>query len=232
MSQPLVGITGRRRTASVLAAPAGFADAPLDIYFADYATAVAAAGGTPVFLPLDGVAAEIVARLDGVLLAGGEDVDPSNYGASPAPELGAIDPHRDAFELALVTEALYRGVPLLGICRGQQLLNVAMGGTLRQHVDGHAQEEHRAERTHDVRMVAGTRHAGLYGERARVNSFHHQTVDRLGDGVVAAAFDDDGVVEAIDVPGQRAIAVQWHPESFGGDPVFDWLITAAQEGKR
>lgn len=229
MTQPLVGITGRRRDASVLAAPSGFADAPLDIFFADYATSVARAGGTPVFLPLDGDPADLATRLDAVLLAGGEDVDPSNYGASPAPELGHTDPQRDSFELALVRAAIGADVPVLGICRGQQLLNVALGGTLVQHVGGHSQDEHRSERTHAVSIVEGTRHAALLGGSARVNSFHHQVVDRLGDGVVAAAYDDDGAIEAIDVPGARAMAVQWHPEAFGGDPVFSWLVN---EGKK
>jgi putative glutamine amidotransferase len=227
MTKPLVGITGRRRDASVLAAPSGFADAPLDIFFADYATSIVRAGGTPVFLPLDGDPADLVARLDAVLLAGGEDVDPANYGASPTPQLGAIDPHRDAFELALTADAIQGGVPLLGICRGQQLLNVALGGTIVQHVDGHLQDEHRAERTHGVTIVDGTRHAALLGDTIRVNSFHHQVVDRLGDGVVAAAHDDDGAIEAIDVPGARAMAIQWHPEAFGGDPVFEWLVKEA-----
>jgi putative glutamine amidotransferase len=229
MSKPLVGITGRRRDASVLAAPSGFADAPLDIFFADYATSVAAAGGIPVFLPLDGEPAELLARLDAVLLAGGEDVDPANYGASPVPELGATSPGRDAFELSLVRGALAADRPVLGICRGQQLLNVALGGTLVQHVEGHSQDEHRARRTHDVTVEPGTRHAGFYGAATRVNSFHHQTVDVPGDGVVIAARDADGHVEAIDVPGARALAVQWHPESFGGDPVFEWIV---KEGSR
>lgn len=229
MSKPLVGITGRRRDASVLAAPSGFADAPLDIYFADYSTSVAREGGIPVFLPLDGDPAELLARLDAVLFAGGEDIDPSNYGASPAPELGYTDRRRDAFELALVRAALDHDVPVLGICRGQQLLNVALGGTLVQHVDGHSQDEHRAERTHAVTLVEGTRQAAMLGGGIRVNSFHHQVVDRLGEGVVAAAHDDAGAVEAIDVPGARAMAVQWHPEAFGGDPVFQWLV---EEGAR
>lgn len=229
MTKPLVGITGRRRDASVLAAPSGFADAPLDIFFADYATSVAAAGGTPVFLPLDGDPADLRGRLDAVLLAGGEDVDPANYGASPAPQLGAIDPSRDAFELTLARDAIADDVPVLGICRGQQLLNVALGGTIVQHVEGHQQDEHRAERTHGVTIVDGTRHAALLGTTVRVNSFHHQVVDRLGDGVVAAAHDEAGAIEAIDVPGVRAIAIQWHPEAFGADPVFQWLV---QEGAR
>lgn len=229
MSKPLVGITGRRRDASVLAAPSGFADAPLDIFFADYATSVAREGGIPVFLPLDGDPQELLGRLDAVLLAGGEDVDPVHYGADPGPQLGATDRRRDAFELALVRGALDDDLPVLGICRGQQLLNVALGGTLVQHVDGHSQEEHRTERTHDVTFAEGTRQAALYGAGARVNSFHHQTVDRPGVGVVVAARDDAGLVEAIDVPGARAMAVQWHPETFGGDPVFSWLV---KEGAR
>lgn len=229
MTKPLVGITGRRRDASMLAAPSGFADAPLDIFFADYATSVAAAGGIPVFLPLDGDPVELLGRLDAALFAGGEDVDPSNYGASPAPELGRTDRHRDAFELALVRSAIAQDVPVLGICRGQQLLNVALGGTIVQHVDGHLQDEHRAERTHAVEIVPQTRLSPLLGDRVRVNSFHHQVVGRLGDGVVAAAHDEAGVVEAIDVPGARAIAVQWHPEAFGADPVFEWLV---QEGTK
>jgi len=233
VTKPLVGITGRRRDASVLAAPSGFADAPLDIFFADYATSVATAGGIPVFLPLDGDPDELLQRLDAVLFAGGEDVDPSNYGESPAPQLGATDRHRDAFELALVRGALAEDIPLLGICRGQQLLNVALGGTLVQHLDGHSQDEHRAERTHPVTFVDGTRQAALLGDRGAgttaVNSFHHQVVDRLGDGVVAAAHDAAGSIEAIDVPDARAMAVQWHPEAFGGDPVFQWLV---KEGTR
>ncbi|MGN6503014.1 MAG: gamma-glutamyl-gamma-aminobutyrate hydrolase family protein [Pseudolysinimonas sp.] len=229
MIKPLVGITGRRRDASVLAAPSGFADAPLDIFFADYATSVAVAGGIPVFLPLDGDPAELLSRLDAVLLAGGEDVDPANYGASPAPQLGTTDPHRDAFELALARAALQQDIPLLGICRGQQLLNVALGGTLVQHIDGHSQHEHRAERTHPVAFVPGTRHAALLSGTRSVNSFHHQVIDRLGDGVVAAAHDEAGSIEAIDVPGARAMAVQWHPEAFGEDPVFAWLVKEAAQ---
>jgi putative glutamine amidotransferase len=217
----------------VLGAPDGFADAPLDIYFAEYATSLQETGAVCVFLPLDGDARELVGRLDALLLAGGEDVDPWNYGASADPGAGPHDRARDTFELALTRAALGADVPLLGICRGQQLLNVALGGTLIQHVDGHVQLEHRAERTHPVHLEEGTRHAKLYGTTTCVNSFHHQTVDRPGDGVVIAGRDEHGSVEAIDVPGARAMAVQWHPETFGGDPAFEWLVAqAAGEGVR
>lgn len=229
MTKPLIGVTGRRKTASVLGAPGGFADAPLDIFFAEYATSVRDAGGTPLFLPMDVDPVDLIGHLDGVLFAGGEDVDPSTYGASPAPQLGLTDVARDAFEVELVRRALDADVPVLGICRGQQLLNVALGGTLVQHVDGHSQEEQRAERTHAVTIEPGTRHAALFGARTLVNSFHHQVVDRLGDGVVAAAHDGAGAIEAIDVSGARAIAVQWHPEAFGGDPIFEWLVEEAQQ---
>lgn len=230
IQRPLIGITGRRNNASVLSAPASMADAPIDIYFAEYAQAVSNAGGIPVFTSWDAEAGHLVERLDAVLFAGGEDVDPSFYGATPHPQLWATAPERDAFELALITAAIERDVPVLGICRGQQLLNVALGGTLNQHVEGHLQEEHRAVRTHDVRTVEGTRHASLYGDHVRVNSLHHQSIAELGHGIVAAAYDGEGMVEAIDVPGARAIAVQWHPEAFLIDPAFDWLITEARKG--
>lgn len=232
MTRPLIGITGRRKTASVLGAPASFRDAALDIYFAEYATSVRTAGGAPVFLPLDADPRDFDGRLDGIVLAGGEDIDPARYGAHAQPELGALDPARDAFEFDLVHRAMAADTPILGICRGQQVLNVALGGSLVQHLDGHMQEQSRNERTETVVVQPGTRHAKLYGETIRVNSFHHQSVDRLGEGVVVAARDERGSIEAIDVPQARAMAVQWHPETFGGDPAFDWLINEAREGAR
>lgn len=183
------------------------------------------AGGEPVDLcpSTDLPVAELIAGLDGLLLAGGPDVAPSRYGEEPHPETGPVDEPRDALEFGLLAAALTRDLPVLAICRGQQVLNVALGGRLVQHI---ADDTHRAHlepdpragdsRWHDVEIDAGSALAGLIGGgRVRTNSRHHQAVpeDALGDGAVITARADDAVVEGIEVPRQRwVLAVQWHPE--------------------
>lgn len=230
---PLVGISGRRGIGRALGAPRGFADAPVDMYLSEYATAVVRAGGLPVHIPLDADPSAIADRLDAVVLAGGEDVDPRRYGRVPGPHTTHVDPARDEFEIALATFAMERDIPLLGICRGQQVMNVARGGSLFPHLEEGAGESHgsyaypRTHRVHDVAFVPGSVHHGIYGTCTSVNSFHHQSVDRPGDGVLAVGHAPDGVVEAIEVSGTRAIGVQWHPEVFSADPVFTWLIRNA-----
>lgn len=231
---PLVGLTGRRSAARILGTARGFDDAPLDIYMSEYARSVIAAGGLPVHIPLDVDARQLVARLDGLVLSGGEDVDPRRYGQVPGPHTPAIDPERDELELALVDAAIEAGIPLLGICRGQQVINVARGGSLVQHLEPGTGESHssyaypRAHRVHEVALSPGSVAADLYGDSVRVNSFHHQAVDRPGEGVLVTGRARDGVVEAIQLATAEVIGVQWHPEVFGGDPIFDWLTTAAQ----
>lgn len=230
---PLIAITGRRGAGALIGAPRGFADAPVDIYLSEYAESVVRAGGLPVHIPLVADAALVMDRMDGLLIAGGEDVDPRRYGQSPGPWTTVVDPLRDQYEIDLIAAAIARDVPVLGICRGQQILNVARGGTLVQHLEFGEGESHgsyaypRAHRVHDVEFTPDSTLARVYGSTVRVNSFHHQAVDRPGEGVVVAGRASDGVIEAIEVEGARALGVQWHPEVFGGDPIFDWLVRSA-----
>lgn len=231
--KPLIGLTGRRSTGAVLGPLRGFLDAPVDLYLSEYATSVRDAGGAPVHISLDSDAADIVPHLDALLLSGGDDIDPRRYGAVPGPHTVWIDPHRDEHEVAFLAAAIERGIPVLGICRGQQLINVARGGTLVQHLpvgegESHASTAyHRATRTHLVETEPGSVVERVYGASARVNSFHHQAVADLGTGLRATAHAADGVIEAIELDGAPVVAVQWHPETFGGDPIFDWLVESA-----
>ena len=233
-ARPLIGITGRKKAAELIGAPPGFSDAPLETYFGEYARAVLAAGGLPVHLPLEAPPALLAERLDGVIVSGGDDVDPRRYGEAPGPHTLAVDPERDEFESGLIEAAIARGLPLLGICRGAQLLNVVRGGTLRQHLPLGEGESHgsyaypRAHRVHEVRTVPGSTVAALYGEAPRVNSFHHQAVDRPGAGLAITGRALDGVVEAIELEGAPVLGVQWHPEVFDRDPVFGWLLERAR----
>ncbi|MGW2487230.1 gamma-glutamyl-gamma-aminobutyrate hydrolase family protein [Streptomyces sp. NPDC001606] len=197
---------------------------------AGYHRLVQRAGGLAALLPPDEPerAAAAVARLDGLVIAGGPDVDPSRYGAERDPRTGPPAPARDAWELALIEAALAAGTPVLGICRGMQLLNVALGGTLVQHLDGHA-EVVGAFGSHPVKPVPGTRYAAAVPEETAVPTYHHQAVDRLGEGLVPSAHAADGTVEAIELPAGRgwALGVQWHPEMGEDLRVMRALIAAA-----
>jgi putative glutamine amidotransferase len=199
-----------------------------------YLRAIEAAGGMPVVLPPVGDPAAYLDRLDGICLSGGPDLDPDAYGAADRhPELGPTEPDLDAFELALARAADERGLPLLGVCRGAQALNVARGGTLHQHLSGHRQTEPATAPTHSVHVEAGTRLASLVGtDVLRVNSFHHQAVKRLGRGLRAVAHAADGTVEAIECRGARfVVGVQWHVEGLVAQPrhsvLFEALVAAA-----
>jgi putative glutamine amidotransferase len=204
-----------------------------------YTDMVAAAGGLPVLLPpLPGVTG-LLGRLDGLILSGGGDVDPVRYGAERDPACGPANPDRDDAETALALHALDSGVPLLGICRGLQVINVALGGTLVQHLPdvvghvGHSPDD-AGYGCHKVSVASGSQLARLLGRtEAAVPTHHHQAVDRLGDGLVATAWADDGTLEAAELhePGAFMIAVQWHPEA-GDDPsLFDALIAAAARSR-
>ena len=193
---------------------------------AGYLGAVQRAGGLAVLLPPDPELVsdpdELLDRLDGLILAGGADIDPGSYGAPRDPLTGRTYPERDACEIALVRRALERDIPLLGICRGMQLMNVATGGTLHQHLPDHVgHEEHRRavgtfEGTdHDVRLEPGSLAARAAAEELHpTKSHHHQGVDRLGEGLVVSGWSVlDDLPEAIEVPDRRfALGVQWHPE--------------------
>jgi len=200
-----------------------------------YLLAIERAGGVPVVLPpVVTDVGSLLGRLDGVCLSGGPDLDPEAYGAPDRHvELGPTEPSLDAFELALARAAIAAGLPLLGICRGAQALNVACGGTLHQHLPGHRQSEPGTQVTHAVEVLAGTRLARLLGAGTlAVNSFHHQAADALGRGLRVAACAADGTVEAIEGEGQGfVLGVQWHAETLSADPVqlrlFEGLVAAA-----
>ena len=230
----MIGLTTYRQQAR-----SGAWDVPASFLPGVYLEGVTLAGGIAVLLPPQpvdaGIAARVVGTLDGLIITGGKDVDPATYGqqAHPATEEPARD--RDAWEFALLAAALRHRIPVLGICRGAQVLNVALGGTLHQHlpdVIGH--NGHRAGEAvftdSTVRAVAGSRVAELLGPSVEVKCYHHQSIDRLGDGLVVSAVDLDGVVEAIELPGPDfVVAVQWHPEETLGDlRIFSGLVQAAR----
>lgn len=230
-TRPLIGITGHQLTGSAMPVPPAFADAPFDGYFREYADAVARAGGIPVYLPHGVDSSQVLGRIDGLLLSGGEDVDPRRYGSVPDEKTTPVSPARDQHELELCRDAFARGLPVLGICRGIQLLNVALGGTLVSDLPLGTGESHsspvypRAHRTHTVSLEPGTLAHRLLGDTVAVNSFHHQAVDEVGDGLVVSGRAPDGVVEAIEHPGRPLLGVQWHPECFPDtEPVFTWLV--------
>jgi putative glutamine amidotransferase len=232
--RPLIGVTTSELRPSGLATlrRQGEPDHPEMALGMTYLQAIERAGAVPVVLPpcVSDLEA-LIARLDGVCLSGGPDLDPEAYGARERhAELGPTEPSLDAFELALARAALERGMPLLGICRGSQALNVACGGTLHQHLPGHRQSEPGCTTTHEVEVLRGTRLAGLMGMGGggviAVNSFHHQAVDEVGAGLRVAARAPDGTVEGIESTGAFAIGVQWHAETLADGRLFEALVSA------
>jgi gamma-glutamyl-gamma-aminobutyrate hydrolase PuuD len=203
----------------------------------NYLDAIIAAGGVPVVLPpIEGLDAEAALdRLDALLLIGGADVDPGSYGAERHPETIGTVPERDRAEAELVRVAWDRDLPFLGVCRGMQVLNVALGGSLVQHLpdvvgtDVHSPAVGDFGR-HAVHLQAGSRIAGVVGEHAVAATHHHQAVDRLGDGLIACGWAEDEVVEAVELPGRAwTFGVQWHPEAHDGDALFAAFTAACAE---
>jgi gamma-glutamyl-gamma-aminobutyrate hydrolase PuuD len=203
---------------------------------ATYIAATERAGGIAVLLPPQGAGAdEVLDRVDGLVLTGGADVDPLRYGEAPAERTSLPRTLRDEWEIGLTRAALYRGVPLLAVCRGLQVLNVALGGSLHQHlpeVTGH--EGHQPAPgifgAVNVHIEPGTRTAELIGPRARVSCHHHQALARLAPGLKVTGRADDGTVEAVEVSGHAfAVGVQWHPEESSEDVrLFTALVNAGQ----
>lgn len=189
-----------------------------------YLDTVTRAGALPVLLPpqADG-AAEVLDRIDGLILAGGPDLDPARYGAPAHPRTGAPHQVRDAWEFELLATALGRDLPVLGVCRGMQLLNVALGGDLHQHLpDEVGDQSHQVTpgtfARQPVRIRPGSRLAGILGPTAKVHCHHHQAVGRIGAGLRPSAWSADETVEAIELPDRAfALGVQWHPEQDGQD---------------
>lgn len=232
--RPVVGLTtylDRART--------GVWDTRASFLPANYFAGVTAAGGIAVLLPPQPVDTDIAARvldsLDGLVFTGGKDIAPDAYGQPAHPHTDEPGRDRDTWEFALLAEALHRGLPVLGICRGAQLLNVALGGTLHQHLpEVLGRDRHRAGEavfsSLAVRTVAGTRLAALLGDTCQVCCYHHQAIAELGDGLTVSARDDDGVIEAVELPGDAfALAVQWHPEESLHDlRLFSAIVAAAR----
>jgi putative glutamine amidotransferase len=236
---PVIGISSYTEQARW-----GSWDTPCVLLPRRYADGVTRAGGIPVLLPSVPGAEHVIARLDGLILAGGGDIDPARFGARPDPQAFPPRPARDAAELALASAALERGLPLLGICRGLQILNVALGGTLHQHLPdlvGHEGHSPLAGGygSHQVKVAPGSRLAGILGYapagELSVPTHHHQAIDRLGTGLVATAWATDGIVEAAELAAPFVVGVQWHPEAGDDLSLFHALVAAtgiAQQGAR
>jgi putative glutamine amidotransferase len=253
-ARPLIGITASSR------AGARWADHALaheqDVVWRDYSAGVARAGGLPVILPCVAGAsgepdhgsaelvAQTVARLDGLLLTGGLDLDPAHYGEAPHRRLGGVDAAKDALELAALRAARERRIPIFGICRGLQILAVAYGGSLYQDLESqvegvmaHEQKKDPRHPSHAVTVEPGSRLASLVGHAGAlpVNSYHHQAVRRVPEGFRVSARTADGVIEAIEAVDQRhgfVLGVQWHPEAMwrrddAARRLFEALVEAA-----
>jgi len=231
MVRPVIGIT-----TYVTPAKWSYWELEAALIPAAYVEAIERAGGRPLLVPPseDGVE-ETLGALDGLLFSGGSDLDPELYDQEPHDETTGVHGKRDRAELALLQAALARDMPVLAICRGSQVLNVARGGDLVQHLpDVVGDDKHRHTpgvfADHDVQIEPGTRVAAVLGERAPVKSHHHQGVGRLGDGLREAARASDGTIEALEDPAQRfAIGVLWHPEAGEDAALFEALVAAARE---
>ena len=230
MMRPLIGIT-----TYITPAKWGVWDAETALLPAAYVQAVDRAGGRPLLVPPseEGVE-ETLTALDGLILPGGSDLEPGLYGQDPHPETYGVVPERDRGELALLNAALARDMPVLAICRGSQVLNVARGGDLVQHLPelvGH--ERHKEDPgvfgDHDVRIAAESRLGDLVGGHAPIKSHHHQGFGRLGDGLRDVAWADDGTIEAVEDPHHRfVLGVLWHPEAGEDDALVSALVDEAR----
>lgn len=226
MSRPVIGVAAYRDRARW-----NIWDTDATLVQQSYVRGIADNGGRPVVLPPDDVDADVLHRLDGLLLTGGADIDPAHYGQEPHPASDTPRPDRDHGELMLLRTALDLDLPVLGVCRGLQLLALVYGGTLHQHLPdvvghtGHCPREG-VFGDHEVAFTEHSLAAALYGTRARTNSHHHQAVADPG-GLTVTGRSDDGVVEAAEDPAKRfVLGVQWHPEVSGDDHLFAAFVAA------
>ncbi|MDH3242107.1 MAG: gamma-glutamyl-gamma-aminobutyrate hydrolase family protein [Alphaproteobacteria bacterium] len=235
--RPIIGLTPDREDAGAF----GYSKFPFYALRENYATSIARAGGLPFALPLEvDLIPDILARIDGLVLTGGAfDVDPALFGDPARHETVTVKPQRTGFEMAITKAALEADTPILGICGGEQLLNVALGGTLIQHIPdsiegalAHEQPNPRDEPGHEVTIVPGTKLHGIVGtDTMAVNSAHHQAVREAAPGLTVNATAPDGVIEGIEDAARRfCIGVEWHPEfelSEGDSRILRALIAAA-----
>jgi putative glutamine amidotransferase len=233
VTRPRIGMGAYPRTVDIVTGPT-----LLHTANRFYVDSVVRGGGVPVVLPVlaPALAGDALRGVDGLVLTGGGDVDPDTYGQEPEEETHGVDASRDAWEVALLLVALDRHIPVLATCRGIQVLNVALGGTLVQHVPaatgvGHGFAGQYAETVHVVHLDPACRLAALLGTtEVQVNSLHHQAVDVAGAGVRAVGWAPDGTVEAVEVDGHpELVAVQWHPELLEDDAVHQGLFRALVE---
>ena len=235
--RPLIGLSGRRWPVErVPLLPQALQGEEVDLHLSEYPKGIAAVGGLPVQLTREADPSDMIGSIDGLVMTGGAAPDPLLYGEDPHPELGEIEPGRDEWELALIRAALARRLPMLCVCRGAQLLNIALGGSLVQHLDesdAHALwNTSRTDRCHIVQVSAGSRLESLYGTNVATNSLHHQAVGRPGSGVIVTGTAEDGVIEGFEIDGRpEVLAVQWHPEMLAEqpDPAFAWLVEEARQ---
>jgi putative glutamine amidotransferase len=214
-------------------------DLPAALIPLAYVRAIEDAGGRPLLVPPseEGIE-ETLAALDGILFSGGSDIDPDLYGQTAHAETVGIRPERDRGELALLTAALARDLPVLAVCRGSQVLNVARGGDLTQHLPELVGDERHKHTPgvfadHEVEMKPDSRIGSLLGERAPVKSHHHQGFGRIGEGLVESAWADDGTLEALEDPSRRfAVGVLWHPEEGADRALFEALVEEARAYRR
>lgn len=238
--QPLIGITS-----AYWVSPDGWG---YNRMYHPIAMGVARAGGLPVLIPtgLDEESLRaLYSRIDGLLLPGGPDVDPAHFGEERHPNLGSIDPPRDALELPLARWAVADDLPVFGICRGHQVLNVALGGTLVQDIPSEIEtdlhhdqpnSEPRSKRLHDIAISPGSHLARVMGDtQIAVNSLHHQSVEQPAPGLNVSAYSPDGIIEALEMPDKLfVLSVQWHPEDLAHDDnanqhLFDAFVEAARQ---
>jgi len=234
---PLIGVS-----TYVARAAWGAWERPAAVLPESYYELVASAGGRPLLLPPLRTAAvgpgfgaaEVVAALDGLILTGGGDVDPAAYGETAGSEVAGVNPVRDGSEQALLAAALAVDMPVLAICRGLQILNTERGGTLNQHlpdVVGHDEHRHAPSVFGEVKVTTtpGSTTAEIFGADATVLCSHHQSIKTIGTGLTPTAYADDGVVEAVELPGSTfVLGVQWHPEEGGDQRPFAALVEAAR----
>jgi putative glutamine amidotransferase len=229
--RPVIGITSYAEEVTWGAWVEAAALVPLS-----YVHAIERAGGRPLVVPpSEDSIEETIAVLDGIVFSGGSDLDPAHYGDDPHPETDEPREVRDRAEMALLTAALERDMPVLAVCRGSQVLNVALGGDLVQHLPeivGHEGHRHTpgAWSDHEVKLEPESRVGELLGERAPVKSHHHQGYGKIGEGLRETGWADDGTVEALEDPSKRfAVGVLWHPEEGEDMALFQALVEEARE---